>query len=343
MNKRMNKEELLKLLETLEIENQSLKEKIEQFERMEGTVNKAIVMAQRTGDQMITERAYAKINLCLDVTGKRPDGYHDVRMIMQTVDIYDILSLEKTESGITIDVGGSPLPADGDNLIYKAAKKVMDKCGIQGGISISLEKHIPIAAGMAGGSSDAAATLRGVNRLYELGYDTEKLCELGVKLGADVPFCIRGGTAMAEGIGDKLTPLPTPDKAYILLVKPPIAVSTKEVYEAYDALEPSEREDKSGRLEKLLKEGKADPAGVCGCLMNVLADVTEAQHPMIKEIREKMTELGAEGALMSGSGPTVFGIFSDGEKAKEAFKRMTDLYPDACRAICSFANGGEND
>ena len=293
-------------------------------------------------------KAFAKINLTLDITGRREDGYHLLRSVMQQIYPCDLVEVKKADSiSLKLFWDNEPgsshevVPADRRNIAWKAAELILKEAGIDSGVEITLKKSIPAAAGLAGGSTDAAAVLKGVNELYEIGYDTDKLCELGVRLGADVPFCIRGGTAMAEGIGDKLTPLPTPDKAYILLVKPPIAVSTKEVYEAYDALEPSEREDKSGRLEKLLKEGKADPAGVCGCLMNVLADVTEAQHPMIKEIREKMTELGAEGALMSGSGPTVFGIFSDGEKAKEAFKRMTDLYPDACRAICSFANGGE--
>ena len=293
-------------------------------------------------------KAFAKINLTLDITGRREDGYHLLRSIMQQIYPCDFVEVKKADS-ISLklfcdDEPGSShdvVPADERNIAWKAAELILKEAGVDGGVEITFKKSIPAAAGLAGGSTDAAAVLKGVNELYEIGYDTDKLCELGVKLGADVPFCIRGGTAMAEGIGDKLTPLPTPDKAYILLVKPPIAVSTKEVYEAYDALEPSEREDKSGRLEKLLKEGGADPQAVCGCLMNVLAGVTEAQHPMIKEIREKMTELGAEGALMSGSGPTVFGIFRDGEKAKEAFKRMTDLYPDAYRAICSFANGGE--
>ncbi len=293
-------------------------------------------------------KAFAKINLTLDITGRREDGYHLLRSVMQQIYPCDLVEVKKADSiSLKLFCDNEPgsshevVPADRRNIAWKAAELILKEAGIDSGVEITLKKSIPAAAGLAGGSTDAAAVLKGVNELYEIGYDTDKLCELGVRLGADVPFCIRGGTALAEGIGDKLTPLPTPEKAYILLVKPPIAVSTKEVYEAYDALEPSEREDRSGRLEKLLKEGGADPKAVCGCLMNVLAGVTEARHPMIKEIREKMTELGAEGALMSGSGPTVFGIFSDGDKAKEAFKRMTDLYPDACRAICSFANGGE--
>ncbi len=293
-------------------------------------------------------QAFAKINLTLDITGRREDGYHLLRSIMQQIYPYDLVEVKKADSiSLKLFCDNEPgssheaVPADRRNIAWKAAELILKEAGISSGVEITLKKSIPAAAGLAGGSTDAAAVLKGVNELYEIGYDTDKLCELGVKLGADVPFCIRGGTALAEGIGEKLTPLPAPGKAYILLVKPPIAVSTKEVYEAYDALEPSEREDKSGRLEKLLTEGRADPKAVCGCLMNVLSGVTEAQHPIIKEIREKMTELGAEGALMSGSGPTVFGIFSDGEKAKNAFKRMTDLYPDACRAICSFADGGE--
>ncbi len=293
-------------------------------------------------------KAFAKINLTLDITGRREDGYHLLRSIMQQIYPCDFVEVKKADS-ISLklfcdDEPGSShdvVPADERNIAWKAAELILKEAGIDGGVEIILKKSIPAAAGLAGGSTDAAAVLKGVNELYGLGYDEDKLCELGVRLGADVPFCIRGGTALAEGIGDKLTPLPAPQKAYILLVKPPIAVSTKQVYEAYDALEAVEREDKSGRLIELLNEGKAEPEALCGCLMNVLAEVTQEQHPLIKEIKEDMTKLGAEGSLMSGSGPSVFGIFDDWDKAKAAYDRMGEIYPDAYRAICSFADGGE--
>ena len=293
-------------------------------------------------------QAFAKINLTLDITGRREDGYHLLRSVMQQIYLCDMVDLKKAEDiSLKLFSNGEPgsghelVPADRRNIAWKAAELILKEAGIDSGVEITLNKSIPAAAGLAGGSTDAAAVLKGVNELYGLGYDTQKLCDLGVKLGADVPFCIKGGTALAEGIGDKLTYLPGPGKAYILLIKPPIGVSTKEVYEAYDALEPSEREDKSGRLEKLLKEGRADSKAICGCLMNVLAEVTEARHPEIKAIRNEMAELGAEGALMSGSGPSVFGIFSDLDKVQAAFRIMGERYPDAFRAICSFANGGE--
>ena len=298
--------------------------------------------------QEVSVKAFAKINLTLDITGRREDGYHLLRSIMQQIYLCDLVE-EKKEDDISLkllcdNVPGrshEAVPADQSNIAWKAAALILKEAGIDSGVEITLKKSIPAAAGLAGGSTDAAAVLKAVNELYEIGYDTDKLCELGVKLGADVPFCIIGGTAMAEGIGDKLTSLPAPEKAYILLVKPPIAVSTKEVYDAYDALEAYDRDDKGGRLMDALVDGRAYIGEVCDCLMNVLADVTEAQHPEIKEIRSKMAEFGAEGALMSGSGPSVFGIFRDRDKAKKACDRMEELYPEAFRAVCSFANGGE--
>lgn len=272
---------------------------------------------------MITERAYAKINLCLDVTGRRPNGYHDVRMIMQTVDIFDILSLEKTESGITIDVGGSPLPADGDNLIVKAAKKLIDKCGIQGGVSISLEKHIPIAAGMAGGSSDAAATLRGVNRLYECGLTNDELREIGVTIGADVPYCIEGGTVLAEGIGEELTFLdPLPE--YILAVaKPRAGVSTGNIYTALDEIfDTIVHPD----VDKMLEAMRTCPGtSFLKYLGNVLEYVTEPQCPEVEKIKDVFNNAGSLGTLMTGSGPTVYAFFEDSAKASLAVSEVRRL------------------
>ena len=272
---------------------------------------------------MITERAYAKINLCLDVTGKRPNGYHDVRMIMQTVDIYDILSLEKTESGITIDVGGSPLPADGDNLIYKAAKKVMDKCGIQGGISISLEKHIPIAAGMAGGSSDAAATLRGVNRLYECGLTNDELRDIGVTIGADVPYCIEGGTVLAEGIGEELTFLKSLPEYVLAVAKPQEGVSTGNIYTALDAIFDSIAHPD---VDKMLSSmNTCSGKGFLKYLGNVLEYVTEPLCPDVEKIKDSFNKSGSQGTLMTGSGPTVYAFFEDENTASAAVNTVRQL------------------
>ena len=265
---------------------------------------------------MITERAYAKINLCLDVTGKRPSGYHDVRMIMQTVDIYDILSLKKAEEGISIDVGGSPLPIDGDNLIYKAARKIMDRCGISGGVSISLEKHIPIAAGMAGGSSDAAATLRGVNRLYECGLTRDELREIGVTIGADVPYCIEGGTVLAEGIGEELTFLKPLPEYVIAVAKPKQGVSTGNIYTALDEIFDSIAHPDVDKMLGCMNT--CSGTGFLRYLGNVLEYVTEPLCPDVGKIKDVFNSAGSQGTLMTGSGPTVYGFFEDREKASAA-------------------------
>lgn len=269
---------------------------------------------------MITERAYAKINLSLDVTGKRPDGYHEVRMIMQTVDIYDTLTLERTEEGICIDVGGSDLPADSDNLIYKAAKAVADKCGIKEGIKISLDKNIPIAAGMAGGSSDAAATLRGVNRLFDCGLSNEELREMGVKIGADVPYCVEGGTVLAEGIGEKLTQL-SPLPEYILAVaKPEKGVSTGNVYKALDEIFDSISHPD---VDAMLSAMKTCPGmGFLKYLGNVLEYVTEPHCPEIGMIKKIFDDGGSVGTLMTGSGPTVYAFFENREAAAAAIESV---------------------
>ena len=270
---------------------------------------------------MITERAYAKINLSLDVTGKRPDGYHEVRMVMQTVDIYDTLTFEKADEGITIDVGGSPLPADGDNLIHKAAKAVMDKCGVTGGVTISLDKHIPIAAGMAGGSSDAAAALRGVNRLYECGLSPEELREIGVKIGADVPYCVEGGTVLAEGIGEKLTFL-SPLPEYILAVaKPESGVSTGNIYKSLDEIFDTITHPD---VDAMLEAFKAQDMSFVKYLGNVLEYVTIPLCPEVDEIKKIFRESNTVGTLMTGSGPTVFAFFEDRDEALKAINKVRE-------------------
>lgn len=263
----------------------------------------------------IIRNAYAKINLGLDVVRRLPNGYHEVRMIMQTVDICDILTFSKAEEGIHLKVDNIELPTDGNNLICKAAKLLLDTKGVTAGVNITLEKHIPIAAGMAGGSTDAAATLIAVNELYELGLDIEALKELGVKIGADVPYCIQGGTALAEGIGEILTILPAPPACHLVVAKPDINVSTKFVYENLRANELKTHPDIDGMIQCLSDQ---DLTGIAERLANVLETVTIPAYPIIQDIKDTLLDLGAMNALMSGSGPTVFGLFTDKEKADVA-------------------------
>ena len=273
---------------------------------------------------MITEKAYAKINLSLDVTGKRPDGYHEVRMIMQTVDISDTLTFEKTDEGISIDVGGSDLPVDEDNLIYKAAKAVTDKCGITEGVKISLDKNIPIAAGMAGGSSDAAATLRGVNRLFDCGLSMDELRELGVKIGADVPYCVEGGTVLAEGIGEKLTKLTQLPEYSLAVAKPEKGVSTGNIYKALDEIFDSiAHPDVDAMLDSMKT---CTGTGFLKYLGNVLEYVTEPRCPEITQIKKIFDDRGSIGTLMTGSGPTVFAFFDDRDKAAKAVDEIRNAH-----------------
>ena len=270
-------------------------------------------------DKTIRREAFAKINLGLDVVRKLPNGYHEVRMIMQTVGICDVLTFRKATSGIHLTVDNEELPTDGNNLIYKAARLLLDTAGIDGGVSITLEKHIPIAAGMAGGSTDAAAALLGINELYEIGYDIDALKQLGVKIGADVPYCIQGGTALAEGIGEILSTLPAPPECHLVIAKPDIHVSTKFVYENLKANELEIHPDIDGMIEGLKK---GDLKAITARLGNVLETVTIPTYPIVDTIKKSMLESGAEGALMSGSGPTVFGIFTESDKAKLAAREI---------------------
>ena len=266
-------------------------------------------------------KAYAKINLGLDVIGRLENGYHEVKMVMQTVGIYDVLDFQRTEGGIVITTDSGELPTGEDNLIYKAAKLMIEKYGIKEGVKIHLEKHIPIAAGMAGGSTDAAATLKGMNRLFDLGCMLKDLMELGVQIGADVPYCVMGGTALAEGIGEKLTPLaPAPD-CYVLVAKPDINVSTKYVYEHLDAQEIVKHPDIDGMVEAIAEESLQ---GILDRMENVLETVTVSAYPVIRTIKERMKELGAINSLMSGSGPTVFGIFVEKDMARRAYDKLEE-------------------
>ena len=263
-----------------------------------------------------TQRAYAKINIGLDVLRRRADGYHEVKMIMQTVDIYDELVLERRkEPGIELRMDNSELPSGGDNLICRAADLLFREKKITEGVNISLTKRIPIAAGMAGGSADAAAALRGLNELFDMGYSLKELQALGVGLGADIPYCLAGGTMLSEGIGEILTPLPAPPAAHLVIAKPDINVSTAFVYGNLHADRLAWHPDIDGMIVALQK---GDLDGITDRLGNVLETVTVKAHPVIEQIKELLRKQGAENALMSGSGPTVFGIFKEKETAARA-------------------------
>ena len=271
----------------------------------------------------IVRRAYAKINLGLDVIGRRPDGYHEVKMVMQTIGLYDELVFKKeAEPGIRLITGCADVPADENNLIYKAASLIIQRYCPKAGVSITLDKRIPIAAGMAGGSTDGAAVFHGLNELFDLGMTLTEMCELGVKIGADVPYCIMGGTALSEGIGEKLTALPVPPECFVLVVKPDISVSTKFVYENLHADRLRFHPDIDGMVAAIREQ---DLGGITGRMENVLETVTIKEYPVIREIKIQMMALGAENALMSGSGPTVFGIFAEKEAAEQAYGKIKQL------------------
>ena len=267
-------------------------------------------------------KALAKINLGLDVLRRKEDGYHEVKMIMQTINLHDQIHMKKIEEDeIRVRTNLYYLPTNENNLVYKAAKMLKDEFNLPGGISINLKKVIPVAAGMAGGSSDAAAVLFGMNKMYGLKLSMQELKDRGVKLGADVPYCIMRGTALAEGIGEKLTKLPAMPKCHILIAKPPINVSTKFVYENLHAndLKPEDHPPVDVQLEAL-KEGNLEK--LVANMGNVLERVTVPEYPVINEIKQLMVNNGAMGAMMSGSGPTVFGIFTSYAKAKEAYEKI---------------------
>ena len=268
----------------------------------------------------ITLRAFAKINLGLDVLRRRDDGYHDLRMIMQSIRLSDRLTMRMTRAeGVRISTNLSYLPGDADNLASRAASMLMEEFDLPGGVYIDLEKHIPVAAGLAGGSSDAAAAMVGINRLFDLKLSLAQLMERGKAIGADVPFCLMRGTALAEGIGEKLTPLPSPPACLVLLAKPDARVSTKYVYTNLDLAKVKHHPDIDAQIAALKK---GDLEGLAAGMGNVLEPVTQAVCPDVRLIREEMLEKGAVGAMMSGSGPTVFGLFTDKEKAMEAKRSL---------------------
>ena len=288
-------------------------------------------------NKTVTKKAYAKVNLGLDIVGLREDGYHLVKMIMQTIDLFDVLTFQPAERpGIFLKISEkstipdvADVPTDGRNLIVKAAGRILEKAGIpDAGVEILLEKHIPMAAGMAGGSTDCAAALRGVAELMGLDLGEKELAEIGVSLGADVPYCLMGGTALSEGIGEVLTPLPALPPCGFLIVKPEFGASTKEVYGAYDRLMPEEIQhpDIDGMTEAL-KQG--DLSGVAARLGNVLEPVTVAMHPQIRTIEDLIRRSGVKDTIMTGSGPTVFGILpetiKDAEHAAEKSRCISEI------------------
>lgn len=266
-------------------------------------------------------KGYAKINLGLDVIRRLPNGYHQVKMVMQAIDLWDELTLERSEGGITMTTDSHSLATDESNLVRRAARLMQETFSLKTGLTIHLQKNIPIAAGLAGGSTDAAAVMKGINRLFDLNVPLPKLMELSTAIGADVPFCILGGTALAEGIGERLTPLAPIPFCHILIAKPDISVSTKYVYEHLDSTGIEKHPDLDG-MTAAISSGSLP--GIISRMENVLETVTIPAHPVIAAIKRRLLKLGAEGSLMSGSGPTVFGIFTDEAAARHACLQLKD-------------------
>lgn len=277
-----------------------------------------------TGNRAIA-RSYAKINLTLDVLGKRTNGYHDVKMIMQTVSLFDLIIVDKISAGITVNTNLKYLPNNDKNIAYKAAQLFFEKTGLSGGARIIIHKNIPVAAGLAGGSGNGAAVLCALNTLFNAGLSDGELCALGAELGADVPYCITGGTQLATGVGEILEPLPPMKKTTVLIVKPPISVSTGSVYERIDSAPIGKRPDEEKLIEGLRS---GNTAAVAENLCNVMESVTETMYPAIGGIKKKMLINGAVGAVMSGSGPSVFGLFDDDKKAKLSHDSFAYQYKD---------------
>ena len=276
--------------------------------------------------QSITKKAYGKLNLTLDTIGKREDGYHLVQMIMQTVDIHDTITITRRATpGITLSSNREDLPTNQDNLIFKAAKLLIEEFQLTEGVNIHLEKRIPVAAGMAGGSTDCAATLTGINTLFKLGLSEEELMQRAITMGADIPYCILGGTALSEGIGEILTPLKDIVPCHVLLIKPNIDISTKWVYSNLQWNQLTSHPDLDGMLDAL-EQGSI--AQISQKLENVLETVTIPANPIIQTIKDTMLELGACNALMSGSGPTVFGLFPDEVQGKHAYAICKERFPE---------------
>lgn len=270
-------------------------------------------------------KAYAKVNISLDIVGKREDGYHLLEMIMQSIDLYDELNIEKQNKDITIKCNKTYVPTDERNLAYKAAKLFMEKYKINGGVNISIKKNIPVCAGLAGGSTDGAAVLKAMNKIFGVGASDEELMELGLELGADVPYCIKGGTALCTGVGEKVTELSNFKDKILVLVKPPFGVSTKSVYQEFD-LSKVRSHPNTEILVKAIEED--DLKLVSNNMKNLLENVTLRKHKVLINIKEEMKALGSIGAMMSGSGPTIFAFFDEMLKAQRCFEKMKLKYND---------------
>ena len=271
----------------------------------------------------ISAKAFAKINLSLDVLRKLENGYHDVCMVMQSVSVFDIVTVSEIKHGIEISTNLPYLPLDANNHAYKAAEEFFKYTGVNGGVRIDISKRIPVGAGLAGGSSNASATLKALNTLFNTRLSLKELCKIGVKIGADVPYCILGGTRLAEGIGDKLSPLPKMPKCSIVLVKPAFSISTKSVYEKIDGCTNIKHPDTGALIEGLEEQSLSK---ICGAMGNVLEEVSVAEHPIISEAKSDLLSFGAINAQMSGSGPTVFGIFTNIDDARKAKNELWGKY-----------------
>jgi 4-diphosphocytidyl-2-C-methyl-D-erythritol kinase len=273
--------------------------------------------------ESITEKSRAKINLSLDILGVLPNGYHEVEMIMQQIDLYDLVTVTKIDSGIEVTSNLYYLPTDQSNIAWKAARLLMDQCNIESGVKIHLEKKVPVAAGLAGGSANAAAVMRAMNKLFDLGLSTQAMMDLGLTLGADVPFCFLEGAAVARGIGEQLEPIKGLQNIWVLLSKPNIGVSTREIYKAFDQHEMNRHPNTPLLIEAT---GQSDLTCLTGEMYNVLEDVTRSLYPMVSEVRRRMHQSGAQAVMMSGSGPTVFGLFTHYERAHKAEKQLRKWY-----------------
>ncbi|MBR3791959.1 MAG: 4-(cytidine 5'-diphospho)-2-C-methyl-D-erythritol kinase [Clostridia bacterium] len=277
-----------------------------------------------TGNRAMA-RSFAKINLTLDIVGVRENGYHNLKTIMQSVNLSDIIIVDKTDGEIKITTNKKGLPTNNKNIAYKACQAYYNALGKVGGAKILIHKNIPISAGLAGGSGNAAAVLASLNMLNSYAFSDEELMQIGSTLGADVPYCLMGQTQLAEGIGDVLTVLPPLPKCYVLLVTPPISISTPWAYKEFDKCERTIFPDNDKMIEALKNQNYHS---ICENLSNAFEDVTLKEYNVISSIKEKMLSLGADGAIMSGSGPTVFGLFTDIKKAKAAHDSLCRTYKD---------------
>ncbi|HOJ47683.1 MAG TPA: 4-(cytidine 5'-diphospho)-2-C-methyl-D-erythritol kinase [Bacillota bacterium] len=267
------------------------------------------------------EKAYAKINLTLDVTGKRADGYHEIRTVMQSVSLCDTISVERAEE-ITVSANKKAIPADKSNLAYIACEKFFEAAGIRGGANVYIKKHIPVAAGLAGGSTDAAAVLRALNRLYKTGFSTEELCEIGASFGADIPYCVRGGTALCEGIGEVITVLPKLPRLNIVISIGGEGMSTPVMYAEIDKRQSLPNIDTDGMVRAIQAQ---NISGIVARLGNVFEEICAEKRPFVSAIKALMLKNGALGAAMSGSGPSVFGVFSDKTAAEACAKLLKNM------------------